>query len=126
MFARGAPAPLEQSTLDGGTPHAGPFYNTEQAACRGLRRCVKPFCNLCDSRWADDDVAAEESTPARSHPFENNVTSTLVVSKSKRERRETHHRRVGVRKRCRRLPFRRLGCAIATAIQAPSSPLQAT
>src|SRR5436853_4923006 len=53
MFARGALAPLEQSTLDGGTPLAWPFYNTAQAACRALRRRVKPFCNLCDSRSAD-------------------------------------------------------------------------
>ena len=56
VFARAASAALGQSTLDGGTPPAGPFYNVEQAACRGLRRCVKPFCNLCDSRWADSVI----------------------------------------------------------------------
>src|SRR5438477_12976528 len=56
MFARAPSGALGQSTLDGGTPPAGPFYKTEQAACRGLRRRVKPFCNLCDSRWADSEV----------------------------------------------------------------------
>ena len=40
MFARGAIAPLGQSTLDGGTPLARPIYNTARPACRGLRRCV--------------------------------------------------------------------------------------
>src|SRR5947207_2588758 len=53
LFARRPTGRLAESTLDGGTPLALPFYNTAQAACRSLRRCVKPFCNLCDSRWAD-------------------------------------------------------------------------
>src|SRR5438105_1241976 len=57
IFARRPTGRLGQSTLDGGTPPAGPFYKTEQAACRGLRRRVKPFCNLCDSRWADSNAA---------------------------------------------------------------------
>jgi len=50
MFARAPGGALGQSTLGGGTPLAWPFYNAAQAACRGLRRRVKPFCNLCDSR----------------------------------------------------------------------------
>src|SRR2546421_11275688 len=36
MFARAASAALGQSTLDGGTPLARPFYNTARPACRGL------------------------------------------------------------------------------------------
>src|SRR5437764_10883798 len=57
MFARRPTGRLAESTLDGGTPLAWPFYNTAQAACRGLRRRVKPICNLCDSRWADATTA---------------------------------------------------------------------
>src|SRR5256885_15231384 len=46
LFARAPSGALEQSTLDGGTPLARPFYHTEQAACLGFRRPVKPFCAL--------------------------------------------------------------------------------
>src|SRR5205085_4764702 len=45
LFARRPSGRLAQSTLDGGTRLAGPFYNTVRAACRGPRRRVKPFCN---------------------------------------------------------------------------------
>src|SRR5256885_15074109 len=67
LFARRPSGRLGQSTLDGGTPPAGPFYNAEQAACRGLRRRVKPFCNLCDSRWVDQEhgVAGTHKFPLR-------------------------------------------------------------
>src|SRR5205823_12011679 len=67
LFARTPSGALGQSTLDGGTRLARPFYNTARAACRGLRRRVKPFCNLCDSRWAD------------SKPSEKNLAKTLAV-----------------------------------------------
>src|SRR5438105_9830027 len=63
----------------GGTPPAGPFCKTEQAACRGLRRCVKPFCNLCDSRWAD--AAGAESYAMvfmKSHQKRRALESLLV------------------------------------------------
>src|SRR5262249_30910506 len=43
LFARAAVAALEQSALAGGTPPAVRCQD-RQAACRGLRRCVKPLC----------------------------------------------------------------------------------
>src|SRR5205085_11832452 len=67
MFARRPSGRLAESTLDGGTPVALPFYYAEQPACRGLRRRVEPFCNLCDSRWADVEGASRPLT--RAHEF---------------------------------------------------------
>src|SRR5207237_2986066 len=65
MLARAASAALEQSTLDGGTRLARPVYYAARAACRGPRRCVKPFCNLCDSRWADSSNTQPEPLHSR-------------------------------------------------------------
>jgi len=50
MFARAPGGALWQSTLDGGTPLALPFYIRRKRRAAVWRRCVKPFCNLCDSR----------------------------------------------------------------------------
>src|SRR5437868_13236140 len=93
MFARGAIAPLEQSTLNGGTRLARPLYYTARAACRGLRRRVKPFCNLCDSRWAD----AKRIIGAGASPSANCRTAGFVVRQSSFRRRHVpSHRKKAI------------------------------
>ena len=52
---------LGQSALRGGTRLARPFYYAARAACRGLRRYVKPLCSLCKGRWGRRDVYARSS-----------------------------------------------------------------
>src|SRR5207248_10079563 len=87
LFARGPTGPLAESTLDGGTPPAGPFYNTEQAACRGLRRRVKPFCNLCDSRWPTRRAVEHASTWMASRIYD---ARSLILYQPKKTKARVH------------------------------------
>jgi hypothetical protein len=60
----GAPAwrpAREHSTLGRRRAVCTSILYSEHTACRGLRRCVEPRCNLCDSRWADDGADDGES-----------------------------------------------------------------
>jgi hypothetical protein len=53
LFARAAVAALGAIHARG-RPRRPQFgLQCRQAACRRLRRCVKPFCSLCERRWID-------------------------------------------------------------------------